>query len=127
MIAEVGDKIQWSFGNEEDIPEFLKNKTFVSEVIFINEKDKHYGVFTSYGQDLINFDKCKIITFQLGINLLIEKYEDKIKSIENIIDRDKHWTNRCIDNTSNIRLNTRIYERKTFLEDLKNLLGENHV
>jgi hypothetical protein len=56
------------------------------------------------------------------IQALIDKYEDKIKSIHNIIDNDKSWYNRDIKKEDNERLNVRIYERNCFIKDLKELL-----
>lgn len=39
----------------------LRNKTFSANVVIINERERTYGVYAEYGQDLIPFDKAKKI------------------------------------------------------------------
>lgn len=56
-MIKVGDKIEWSFGENE--PEHFRNKTFSANVAIINEKERTYGVYAEYGPDLIPFDKAK--------------------------------------------------------------------
>lgn len=53
-IFKQGDKIKWSFG--ADSPEHLRNKTFTANVSIVNEKERNYGVYAEYGQDLIPFE-----------------------------------------------------------------------
>lgn len=61
----------------------------------------------------------------LLINELIEKYEDRIQSIKNLQaqPRDGSLTNE-MNRIQEARLNLRLYERKTFLDDLKSLLNK---
>jgi len=65
---------------------------------------------------------CVSISF---IQQLIDKYEDKIQSIQNL---QKQPIDRAFPNDVNKaqeeRLNLRLHERKTFLDDLKSLLNE---
>lgn len=56
---------------------------------------------------------------------LIEKYEDKIRSAESLKRKGTGAWSDAPDGHTIERLNVRIYERKTFIEDLKNLL--NHL
>lgn len=56
---EVGDQIEWSF--DSAAPELLKNRTFTAEVAIVNEKDQAYGVYASYGQDHIPFDRAVVV------------------------------------------------------------------
>lgn len=67
MIAKVGDKIKWSFGNK-NVPKFLKGKEFIADVAMVDENERHYGVYADYGQDLIDFDKCEIFPLKINEN-----------------------------------------------------------
>lgn len=59
------------------------------------------------------------------IQQIIDKYEDKIQSIQNL---QKQPIDRTfpddVNKRQDERLNLRLYERKTFLDDLKSLLNE---
>ena len=57
--AKVGEKIQWSFDDSEEFPEFLRNKTFEAYVAMITGGD--YYVYAEYGQDIIPFGDAKLI------------------------------------------------------------------
>lgn len=59
---------------------------------------------------------------ELIIQNLIKKYEDKIKSVENLKTNGSKFD--PITKSDIERLDVRIYERKTFIEDLKLLLKE---
>jgi|GEM_PF-4070919 hypothetical protein len=61
MIAKVGQKIRWHFGESKLTPERLRGKTFTSEVKMIDIEEKHYGVIASYGQDYISFKDAEIV------------------------------------------------------------------
>lgn len=63
-VAKVGDLIEWDFKGKDykTLPDHLRDKTFSSEVRAVLLKSKLYGVYPEYGQDLIPFNKCKIIT-----------------------------------------------------------------
>jgi hypothetical protein len=66
---------------------------------------------------------CNITPEQ--IKSLIKKYENKIKSIEHLKNRGSStWGSEGTTKENIIRLDTRIYERKSFMNDLKNLLNE---
>jgi calcineurin-like phosphoesterase family protein len=56
-IFEVGDVIEWTM--PEDCGFDLEGKTFQAKVEYVNHKEKEYGVWTEYGQDLIPFSECK--------------------------------------------------------------------
>lgn len=56
--GKVGDIIEWRF--DEDYGSFLSGKTFQAEIAAVME-DGNYGVYTSYGQDIVPPNKCKII------------------------------------------------------------------
>lgn len=57
-IAKVGDKIRWTMHDNCGI---LSGKVFESEVAMVDLEEKHYGVYTDYGQDLIPFEDAVII------------------------------------------------------------------
>lgn len=64
-----GDRIQWTFG--EDEPEMFRNKTFSANIAIINEKEQTYGVYTEYGQDFIPFDQATMVmTLEKAIEVL---------------------------------------------------------
>jgi len=42
-MIKVGDKIEWSFGENE--PEHFRNKTFSANVVIKNERERTYGVY----------------------------------------------------------------------------------
>jgi len=58
--AKVGDLIEWSF-DKDYADDRLAGKTFQAEVSVIDRAYSCYWVNASYGQDMIQFDKCKII------------------------------------------------------------------
>ncbi len=59
-ILKEGDTIQWDF--KGDIYSgSLKNKTFTAKIVMVNEKEKYYGVYAEYGQDLIPFNSATLI------------------------------------------------------------------
>ena len=68
-------------------------------------------------ESLNNIDKSAILA-------LIEKYEDKIAAIKML---QSQPIDRCmaseLNRMSEERLKTRLYERNTFLDDLKSLLN----
>ena len=69
-----------------------------------------------------NEQPCTIDSVSISfIHKLIDKYEDKIKCIENL---QKQPKDRNYPRWQEERLKARLYERKTFLEDLKSLLNE---
>lgn len=55
-MALIDDTISWSFGSEESIHPIFQGKTFYAQVAMICFEQRHYGVYASYGQDLIAFD-----------------------------------------------------------------------
>lgn len=52
IIAEIGDTISWEFDNT--------GKKYSAQVAMVDFEEKHYGVYTDYGQDLIDFDHATI-------------------------------------------------------------------
>ena len=58
------------------------------------------------------------------IQQLIDKYEDKIKSAENLKHKGTGSFSEVPDIDTIVRLDVRIYERKTFIKDLKALLND---
>ena len=62
-IANKGDLIQWTFESDDypNISDKLKGKTFKSEVAIVFYDLKEYGVYPSYGMDLIPFEQAKIL------------------------------------------------------------------
>ena len=54
-IAKVGDCIQWTM---PDNCGRLSNKVYESEVVMVDLKEQHYGVYAEYGQDLIPFESA---------------------------------------------------------------------
>lgn len=58
------------------------------------------------------------------IQQLIDKYEDKIKSAENLKHKGTGQFSDAPTQSDNDRLDVRIYERKTFIKDLKALLND---
>lgn len=59
-IGEVGDIISWKFDDTDNVPEYLKNTEWSADIAMVDEKERHYGVYATYGQDLIDFDKCTL-------------------------------------------------------------------
>ena len=51
-----GDTIKWTF-SKDDHKQFA-GKTFKAEVAMVDYKNKQYGVYAEYGQDLIPFKKA---------------------------------------------------------------------
>lgn len=62
MIAKIGDTIKWNFNGDEFVGDKFKDKQFEAVVCMIDMDERHYGVYAEYGQDLIDFDKCEIVT-----------------------------------------------------------------
>jgi hypothetical protein len=60
LIAEIGDIITWEFDDDDNVPKFLRGKTFSAEVAMVDAEERHYGVYTDYGQDLIPFNSVTI-------------------------------------------------------------------
>lgn len=60
-IANTGDLIIWTFDNTPEISEKFRGKSFSAKVAIIDFKEKHYGVYAEYGQDLIDFESATII------------------------------------------------------------------
>jgi len=58
-IYKVNQVIKWTFGN--DYADFLANKTFKARIAMVNKKEKYYGVYAEYGQDLIPFENATLI------------------------------------------------------------------
>ena len=58
------------------------------------------------------------------IQQLINKYEDKIKSAENLKYKGSGSFSDVPTQSDRERLDVRIYERKTFIKDLKALLND---
>ena len=58
------------------------------------------------------------------IQRLIDKYEDKIKSAENLKHKGTGHFSDVPTQSDKERLDVRIYERKTFIKDLKALLND---
>lgn len=56
---KMGDTIQWSF-SESNPWKRLAGKTFTAKVLMIDNKQKHYGVYSDYGNDLIPFDQARL-------------------------------------------------------------------
>ncbi len=54
ILAKRGDTIQWEFKGEQ----------YSAKVAMIDEEEKVYGVYCSYGQDLIPFNKAEIIGYE---------------------------------------------------------------
>lgn len=61
----------------------------------------------------------------LSIQKLIEKYEGKINSAENLKHKGTGYYADVPTKEEKERLDVRIYERKTFVEDLKEILKNN--
>jgi hypothetical protein len=65
-IAQVGDIIEWSFKDNENVPANLQGKVFHAKVSIVVQQegytfDKCYGVYAEYGQDYIPFSDATII------------------------------------------------------------------
>jgi hypothetical protein len=58
-IYKVNQVIKWTFRN--DIDSLLANKTFKARIAMIDKKQRHYGVYADYGQDLIPFKDATLI------------------------------------------------------------------
>lgn len=58
---KVGDTIEWSFDDSEDVPDFLRNNSFKAKVLSVDKKNKEYNVYAEYGPDKIPFDEAKLI------------------------------------------------------------------
>ena len=61
MIANIGDKIEWRFKDSDQYPKYIRGKTFQADVSIVCHLESCYGVYCEYGQDLIPFDKARII------------------------------------------------------------------
>ena len=62
LIAEIGDKIKWTFDDSPTESEMFRGKTFEAEVAMVDVEERHYGVYADYGQDLIPFDHATIVS-----------------------------------------------------------------
>lgn len=58
-IYKVNQVIKWTFRN--DVYSLLANKTFKAKIAMIDKKERHYGVYADYGQDLIPFEDATLI------------------------------------------------------------------
>lgn len=58
-IYKVNQVIKWTFRN--DVASFLANKTFKARIAMVNKKEKCYGIYADYGQDLIPFKDATLI------------------------------------------------------------------
>lgn len=58
-IAKIGDTIEWSFPKDHNT--VFAGETHRAEVAMVDNDEKCYGVYASYGQDLIPFNEAKII------------------------------------------------------------------
>lgn len=58
-IYKINQVIKWHFGN--DYADFLANKTFKAKIAMVDKKNKCYGVYAEYGQDLIPFENATLI------------------------------------------------------------------
>jgi len=58
-IAKIGDRISWTFDKTEHAA--FRGKTFEAEVLLVDTKQQHYGVYADYGQDFIPFDQGTIL------------------------------------------------------------------
>ena len=59
-IAKIGDTISWTFDDSVNVPSYLRGKKYSAEVAMVDIKERHYGVYADYGQDLIGFDHAMI-------------------------------------------------------------------
>ena len=68
MIGKIGDKIKWDFKDDrfKNYPKFLRGNTFTADIAMVDLKEKYYGVYCEYGQDLIPFDKCELFPTNKG-------------------------------------------------------------
>lgn len=58
-IYKVNQVIKWTFRNDVASP--LANKTFKAMIAMVNKKERYYGVYAEYGQDLIPFENATLI------------------------------------------------------------------
>ncbi|MES2287664.1 MAG: hypothetical protein V4547_18355 [Bacteroidota bacterium] len=61
QLAKRGDTIEWTFEDSDKHADKLRGKTFQAEVATVNQEQAYYGVYASYGQDIIPFDQAKLI------------------------------------------------------------------
>lgn len=59
-IAKTGDTISWVFKDSLTIQKHLRGKKYSAKVAMVDVREKHYGVYTDYGQDLIGFNHATI-------------------------------------------------------------------
>ena len=62
-VAKYGDVIQWEMDSRDHdwCVEYYGKTTFAAEVAMVDLKNKDYGVYAEYGQDLIPFSQATII------------------------------------------------------------------
>lgn len=62
-VAKHGDVIQWEMDPRDYdwCMEYYGKTTFTAKIAMVDLKNKDYGVYTEYGQDLIPFDQATII------------------------------------------------------------------
>ena len=58
-IYKVNQVIKWTFRN--DVASHFANKTFKDRIAMVDKKQRHYGVYAEYGQDLIPFENATLI------------------------------------------------------------------
>lgn len=70
--ARLGDTISWTYPEIKGHPESGRKQ--IGKVYLVDEEEEHYGVYASYGQDLIGFNYATI-------EPLVSKREATTKSI----------------------------------------------
>jgi len=100
MIGKVGDRIQWEY----------KGNTYLADIAMVNNKDREYGVYMSYGQDLISFDKCTLINRNI---IKRETFIEAIEAIQKQLEADIETSN----NLGKVFINAHT----------ANLLPDNHI
>lgn len=58
-IGRVGQIIEWNFNDDDTHP--LSGKIYKAKIAMVDDREGLYGVYASYGQDYIPFEKAKII------------------------------------------------------------------
>ena len=88
----------------------------------MKQTDKNIGTMAHEAKDPNGVLDSVSISF---IQELIDKYEDKVKSVENLKNQGgSTWGSESPLRESKERFDVRIYERNTFIKDLKSLLNE---
>lgn len=60
-ILRVGETISWTFDDDEKESTETRGKTFKAKISMVDKKEENYGVYASYGQDLIPFDDATLL------------------------------------------------------------------